>query len=99
MRSLFRDRSDSAFAEPPSRASMAWKHLWATGTSSVVFCTISTLGFLFGIFTGTAIVPGRSGIHFIALTDSPIWFSVAMVANGIVAVIAGGYFWLRVLGR
>ena len=78
---------------------MAWKRLWATGTSSVVFCTISTLGFLFGIFTGTAIVPGRANVHVVALADSPILFSVAMVANGVVAVMAGGYFWFRVLGR
>ncbi|MES2945013.1 MAG: hypothetical protein V4772_19285, partial [Pseudomonadota bacterium] len=83
----------------PGRTSTAWKRIWSAGPYSVLFCAVSTLGLLFGFFTGTAVVIGRSGIYLINFVDTPVWFAIAMVVNAVVAIFAGGYCWFRVLGR
>lgn len=96
---LFTRDSRSEFSEPPSAVAIVWKRLWSAGAYAVLFCVVSVVGLIFGLFSGSALVPGRFGVHLISYADTPVWFAIAMLVNGVIAAVSGGYFWFRVLGR
>ena len=96
-RFLHRDRDE--FLEPPSRTKLVGQRLFSAGAFPVLFCFLSCLGLLCGLFTGTAFVPGKFELHLVAYADSPVWFCIVMLFNAIVAVFSAGFIWFRVLGR
>ncbi len=98
MRRLFRHDSGEDYSEPLGAAAIAWQRFRRVGMYPVFFCLISIAGLVCGLF-GNALVPGRFEIHVISYAEAPVWFALAMLVNGVVAVMSVGYFWFRVLGR
>lgn len=87
------------FVEPPGRVNIFLQRLFSPGIFVVCFCLISCIGFISAVFTGVLVIPGRTTVHIITLSEHPLWFLLGLFFCGVVVLFSGGFIWFRVLGH